>query len=154
MQIDYNNPTDNEIRRIVAEALDAGEQVKILRHLTGKSIDEIRQICGMPKEIKKRHYRKGRPGFWDKDKIKYLYDHPNETAASLSKHFGVSQTAVTSMRYQLGIKKVTVWSEDAIRKLTLAYRNGLKPAKIAEMLDLDLYAVQKKIIAMKAAKKL
>ena len=154
MQIDYNNPTDNEIRRIVSEAADAGEQIKILRDLTGKSIDELRQICGMPKEIRKRHYRRGRPGFWDEAKIKYLYDHPNEKAADIAKHFGVSQTTITSMRYQLGIKKVTIWSDDLIQKLTVAYRNGLKAKKIAELLDMDLYDVQKKIIAMRASKKL
>ena len=119
MQIDYTNPTDNEIRRIVAEALDAGEQIRILHDLTGRSVGELRQICSMPKEIRKRHYRKGRPGFWDEEKIKYLYDHPNETAANLSKHFGVSQTAVTSMRYQLGIKRIDLWTDDLIRKLTV-----------------------------------
>lgn len=154
MQIDYTNPTDNEIRRIVSEAADAGEQIKILRDLTGKSIDELRQICGMPKQIKKRHYRRGRPGFWDEQKIKYLYVHPNEKCQDVAKKFGVSCAAITSMRYQLGIKRVSIWSDDLIQKLTLAYRNGLKAAKIADMLDMDLYDVQKKIIAMKAAKKL
>ena len=154
MQIDYNNPTDNEIRRIVAEARNAGKQIKILHDLTGKSIAEIRQICGMPKQVRKMYPKRGRPSSWNAEKIKYLYDHPNETAADLSKHLGVSQTAITSMRYQLGIKRVTIWTDDLIQKLTIAYRNGFKATKIAEMLDMDLYDVQKKITAMRAANKI
>ena len=155
--INYNNPSDDEIRRIVKEAHDAGEQKKILHHFTGKSVDELRQICGMPKQVKKRHYGRGRPKHWDEQKIKYLYDHPNETAANLAKHLGVSENAVTSMRYQLRIKRVSIWTDELLGKLIKARKCGMTPTKIALLLDTDgitPYEVQKKIISMKNAKKL
>ena len=155
MNIDYNNPTDNEIRRIVAEACDATAQIYIIHDLTGKSVDEIREICGMPAaKKKKRGYGRGRPKRWTMEKIQYLYDHPNEKCQDIAKKLDMSASSVTSMRYQLGIKQISVWTDDLIEKLTIAYRNGLRASQIAKLLDMDLYAVQKKIIAMRACKKL
>lgn len=154
MQIDYTNPTDNEIRRIVSEALVPADQIKILHDFTGRPIQELREICGMAPKTKAKHYKRGRPGFWNDEKVQYLYEHPNEKCQDLAKRFGVSCAAVASVRHQLGIKQVSIWTDDLVAKLTLAYRNGLRAKKIAELLDMDLYEVQKKIIAMKQTKKL
>ena len=153
--INYNNPTDNEIRRIVAEALEPEQQVVILSELTGRSEADIRSICGMkPPKMTCTTRKKGRPSVWDDEKKQYLYDHPDESCHEIAKKFGVSYSSVTSMRYNLGIIQTSIWTEDLIEKLILAYQNGLRALQISKLLDVDHYEVQKKITSLKMSKKL
>lgn len=154
MQIDYNQPTDNEIRRIVSQALNATEQIKILHDLTGRSKAELRELCGIKLKKSKRGYTVGRPSMWTDAKIQYLIDHPNEKCQDIADKLGLSLASVTSKRHQLGIKRVTVWNPRTVDQLTTAYYAGLRASKIAKLLNLDTFTVQKKITSLKGNGKL
>lgn len=155
--INYNNPTNNEIRRIVAAALDPVEQVKILAQLTGKGEDEIRGICGMPPKTKKvRYYKRGRPNrMWTEAEEDYLRDHRNDKLKDQAAALGRCIQVIYEKRRQLGIKSDTVWTPEVVDKLVDLYTNrGYRAKMISQELKLNLYEVQKKIIAMRKAGRL
>lgn len=153
--INYNNPTDNEIRRIVAAALDPVEQVKIISQLTGKSEDLIRDICDMKPRQKKKHYKRGRPNrMWTEDEEQYLRDHRNDKLKDQAAALGRCIQVIYEKRRQLGIKSDTIWTAKVVDKLIELYNKGYRAKLISVELGLNLYDVQKKIIAMRKAKKL
>lgn len=151
IMINFNNPTENEIRRLVNEAADPNNQITIIADLTGKSKIEIRKICGMKTPEKKKYSNRGRPSNWTEEKIAYLYDHPDESAQSIADKLCISSSAVSSMKYQLGIKKTSTWTDEQTMKLIEAYERGLRGLKIAKMLKMDLPKVQKKIVSLRYA---
>lgn len=156
MRIDYTNPTDNEIRRIVAEALDPSSQVEILSQMSGKTVDEIRRICGMKPKKKVKHEKSGRPRRkWTEAEENYLREHRNDKLRDQAAALGRSKQVIYEKRKQLGIKSDTVWTQEVVNKLVDLYTNrGYRAKLISEELKLNLYEVQKKIIAMRKAKKL
>lgn len=158
MQIDYTNPTDNEIRRIVRDAADPISQIRILAQLTGKGTNKIREICyGIKVDASTVKGKKGRPSVWTDEKVQYLFDHPNDKIEDIAAHFGVSYNSVGTMRRRLGIVRESPWTDELEDKVTKAYRCGVKPAKISKMLDVEgitPYEVRKKVGYMKTLGKI
>ena len=157
MQIDYNNPTDNEIRRIVKNSADPISQIRILAQLTGRKPDEIRAICGGISTPLTFKAKKGRPSLWTEEMIQYLFDHPNESIKDIADRFKLTYSAVSTMRRRLGITRSNLWTNELVAKLTTAYNCGFKPAKISKMLGLDWitpHEVSKKVYSLKQAGKL
>ena len=159
MQIDYNNPTDNEIRRIVKEAADPSEQVKILAHLTNRDESVIRKICGMKgkgassqSSYKRKRGRPNKP--WSDEEIAYLYENRNVPLEEQAKALGRCRMSVVNKRNELNIVRLTVWSKDRVDELQRLYKTGLRATAIGEIMGFDTYTVVKKINALRHAKKL
>lgn len=152
--INFNNPTENEIRRLVKEAADPDTQIAIIADLTGKSKIEIRKICGMKSPKTGESSNKGKYVKWTSNKVQYLIDHPNEPCQIIAEKMGLSYNSVRSKRSQLGIKRVSIWTDELTEELIKQYNNGRKAAQIAQNMHIDYNEVQKKIAYLKKTKEL
>lgn len=103
--INYSNPTDNEIRRIVAEALDPVAQIEILSQFTGKEVDDIRSICGMKPKKAGTVYKSRKIRYWTDEEIDYLFEHRNKPIKEQAEALKRNKSVISAKRKELGINR-------------------------------------------------
>ena len=148
--IDYQNITDNEIKRIVACAADPAAQVLILRDLTGKSIAYIKRAAGMilTAEDKLREEKEKKWG-WSEADIQYLRDNPEMTIRELAAALGKTADMTWKMKAKLGITKMPRWNDKTTNELIRLYRSGVKPRTISKLLERSYGSVTGKLGQLK-----
>ena len=141
--IDYQNITDNEIRRIVSCAADPAAQVQILADLTCKKVTDIKKIAGVPlteKEEREMDEVKLKKPYthkwgWSDAEIRFLLDNPDMKNKDIRLALGRSFSSIAVMRSKLGIKKNSGWSEEETNKLIELLGAGLSLGEAAAAMD-------------------
>ena len=118
--IDYQNITDNEIKRIVSCAANPAAQVLILKDLTGKSLADIKRACGMIAEGEAPS-GENKWGRWSDKEIDYLHANADIPLEKQAEKLGRSIAGITNMRRKLGIISKSGWSEADKKKLISLY---------------------------------
>ncbi len=133
--IDYQNITDNEIRRIVSQAADPSAQVKILRDLTGKTIPYIKRAAGIKLSAEDKLIEEnGKRWGWREADIEFLKDNPRMPLKELAANLGKDVSVIERKRRQLGINLKVNWTKKEINRLIKLYKQDLKKCDIATKL--------------------
>ena len=154
--IDYQNITDNEIKRIVACAADPAAQVLILKDLTGKSVADIKRAAGMPltEEDKASEECLNKWRGWSESDIQYLKDNEEKSLREQAAELGRSVAGIYNMRRNLGIVTKPTWDKRSTDRLIRLYNKGLPQKEIAEKMGKTLGSVTGKISYLKQQNKL
>lgn len=154
--IDYQNITDNEIKRIVACAADPAAQVLILRDLTGKTVPDIKRAAGMllTEEDKASEECLNKWRGWSKSDIQYLKDNKEKSLREQAAKLGRSVAGIYNMRRNLGIVTQAKWDKKTTDKLIRLYKKGVTRHEIAKKLGKTYGSVAGKIGYLKEQNKL
>ena len=151
--IDYQNITDNEIKRIIACAADPVAQVQILADLTGKKESDIKRIVGMKltekEEREERKTKEKNKYGWSDAEIMFLLDNPGMRNEDLCEALGRSQSAVAVMRSKLGLRKTSGWSEGDTQELIRLLDMGKNLRQISCEMGRKYGSVQGKVQQLK-----
>lgn len=154
--IDYQNITDNEIKRIVACAADPAAQVLILADLTCKTVPDIKRAAGLPltEEDKLSEECSNKWRGWSESDIQYLKDNKEKSLSEQASDLGRTVAGIYNMRRNLGIVTKFAWDKKTTDKLIRMYKKGIDQHVIAEKLGRSYGSVTGKISYLKQQNKL
>ena len=154
--IDYQNITDNEIKRIVACAADPAAQVLILKDLTGKTVPDIKRAAGLPftEEDKLSEESSNKWRGWSESDIQYLKDNKEKSLREQASDLGRTVSGIYNMRRNLGIVTKPTWDKKTTDKLIRLYKEGVTQREIAKKLGKTFGSVVGKIAYLREQNKL
>ena len=154
--IDYQNITDNEIKRMVACAADPAAQVLILADLTGKTVPDIKRAAGIPlaEEDKLSEESSNKWRGWSESDIQYLKDNKEKSLSEQASDLGRTVSGIYNMRRKLGIVTKATWDKKTTDKLIRLYKEGVTQREISKKLGKTFGSVVGKIAYLKEQNKL